>query len=228
VNPHSGGFYTAHLWTLAVEEHFYILWPLALVLVSVRFGQQLAIFGAIACALWRTLSFHFVPMLFGNAILLWRTDYRLDSLFWGCAFAYVLHDRTKLKYIVYGTVVYVACVGLNSPTQRLCMPIVLPFAMVITATRGEWWLSKLLDSSVMTWIAKISYSLYLWQMLFLVRGNNSDFPWQRFPANLVFTLLTATICYYVIDLPLQRTGRRLSRQFDANRRNIMRRCSAVV
>jgi peptidoglycan/LPS O-acetylase OafA/YrhL len=36
IEPTSGGWYTAHFWSLAVEEHFYMLWPLTLSVFGLR------------------------------------------------------------------------------------------------------------------------------------------------------------------------------------------------
>jgi peptidoglycan/LPS O-acetylase OafA/YrhL len=227
LNPSDGSFYTAHLWSLAVEEHFYLIWPIALVLGTVRYGQQLAMWGAVACGLWRTVSFHYAPMLLGNVVYLWRTDYRLDSLLWGCAFGFVLHKSETLKRIIPVAVVYVICVGSNSPTNRLLMPILFPLVIIITATHADWMVSKLLDSPPMRWIGKVSYSLYLWQMVFLVRTSHSEFWWQRFPANIVMAFVTAAVCYYCIDLPLQGLGHRLAKRVEADK-NKQILCSDVA
>ena len=37
-----GGFYTAHFWTLAVEEHFYLLWPMLLLAVKPKRAGKVA------------------------------------------------------------------------------------------------------------------------------------------------------------------------------------------
>ena len=210
LNPGDGSFYTAHLWSLAVEEHFYLLWPIVLVAVTVKYGQQVAMWGTVACGLWRLISYHYFPTLFGNVIELWRTDYRLDSLLWGCAFGFVLHRAESLKRVLPLIVIYVASVGFNSPTNRLLLPILLPLFIVVTATHSHWVLSRLLDSAPMKWIGKISYSLYVWQMVFLVQTTHSELWWQRFPFNIIMAFLTATLSNYFVEIPLQRIGHRLA------------------
>src|ERR1700722_6925634 len=49
-----GGIYTNHLWSLAVEEHFYLVWPGLLVWIGVRRGLAAAISIAVALALWQS------------------------------------------------------------------------------------------------------------------------------------------------------------------------------
>jgi peptidoglycan/LPS O-acetylase OafA/YrhL len=79
------------LWSLAVEEHFYILFPPLFLLLLNRFGfnyRQIAIFLLALCALilaWRT----FVVFTFPNGLVWARdtTDCRADSILFGCVLA---------------------------------------------------------------------------------------------------------------------------------------------
>jgi peptidoglycan/LPS O-acetylase OafA/YrhL len=86
--PVSQGWYTGHFWSLAVEEHFYLVWPVLLSIVGFRRARWVAPALALAVAVWRVVDGRFAwvgrlnPLLRGS---LARTDYRLDALLFGCA-----------------------------------------------------------------------------------------------------------------------------------------------
>ena len=81
-----GGFYTAHFWTLAVEEHFYLLWPMLLLTVKPKRAGKVAFLLAMLVFAWRVIEGHFQLLagILPQANLLTRTDTRIDGLLWGC------------------------------------------------------------------------------------------------------------------------------------------------
>ena len=54
-----GGFYTAHFWTLAVEEHFYLIWPMLLLAVRPKRAGKVAFLLAMMVFAWRVIEGHF-------------------------------------------------------------------------------------------------------------------------------------------------------------------------
>jgi hypothetical protein len=54
-----GGFYTAHFWTLAMEEHFYLIWPMLLLVVKPRRAGKVAFLLAMLVFCWRVVEGHF-------------------------------------------------------------------------------------------------------------------------------------------------------------------------
>jgi peptidoglycan/LPS O-acetylase OafA/YrhL len=81
--------YTGVMWSLSVEEHFYLLYPLALLLLLPRLDRRRIgglLYGACALVLlWRCVL---VTLLhYGSDYSYMATDARIDSLLFGCALA---------------------------------------------------------------------------------------------------------------------------------------------
>ncbi len=196
-----------------------MLWPTLLAFVTPKRGREVALWCAVCIGLWRVADQAYSS---SSAFALYRTDYRLDALLYGCVVAFLMHQSSTWKRIAPWMwagllVAYLLCLRYYSPLTRLWMPMILPMLIASTAAHPEWRLSRILELSPLRWIGKISYSLYLWQMIFLVQTAESPFWWQRFPANIVLALATATICYYVIDGPSQRLGQRLAKRMRATK-----------
>lgn len=84
-----------HTWSLAIEEQYYWLWPLALVMLLRRYDRRRLAIGAFGAALvvatWRGLCF---GLSIGRDQTYWRTDTHCDGLLLGSALALYLSART--------------------------------------------------------------------------------------------------------------------------------------
>ena len=93
VMPSHLGWYTGHFWSLAVEEHFYLIWPATLVTLGSARARRYVPAIAIAVALWRVIDFHLFHSQIWPGVLsdniLERTDTRFDALLWGCWIALI-------------------------------------------------------------------------------------------------------------------------------------------
>ena len=211
-----------HLWSLAVEEHFYLLWPGLLAWVGARRSKNLAARLALAVALWRMVQSQFAASVFALIPAHFRTDVRLDALLWGCVVAFILDNadaRARLaKQLQFGVWFAMAgllglCIVYYSEITSVMVAVLIPMLLAGTTLHPRWALSRALDWAPVAWIGRISYSLYLWQALFLYPGwEHPAHWWQQWPANLPVTVAVAALSYYVIEKPLQRVGRKLASQ----------------
>jgi peptidoglycan/LPS O-acetylase OafA/YrhL len=187
-----------HLWSLAEEEQFYLLWPILLVTASRRMRESrlalifaslfvvLVAYRAIlagAGASWMRLYFapdtHADGLVLGClAAMLRRRGMRIPGragwpAFAAFALALVLGAET-LSWTAYGLpVVEVAC------------------AVLLMAALEPGPLRLLLSSRPLIWLGLLSYSLYLWQ--------SDEHTWVAW----VFTAVAAPVSYYVIEKPFR-------------------------
>jgi peptidoglycan/LPS O-acetylase OafA/YrhL len=218
------GVYSAHLWSLSVEEHFYLLWPSVLcLLLATRRSALYTATAALGLGLWRAFDLHvhlttrFAPVL--DAPM--RTDFRLDGLLWGCVAAFLLQDdstrelvRRWLGPVVFAGVVVFFAVCVIRPMQLAAIwsAAAILVMLLATITHPQWWVSRALDLAPFRWIGRISYSLYLWQQIFLVPQWEphalpaaQDWRW-----GLLLAFAAAVASYYFVERPFMRMGRRLA------------------
>ena len=212
---------TQHLWSLSVEEHFYLIWPGLLVLCGVKWGRNVAAWLAITVGVWRMVEpqLHLLPEVPPH----FRSDLRMDALLWGAVAAFTLADskareklRQQLRFWPWLGMLVGALfiIRFYSNLTSMGLAVLIPMILAGTALHPEWLVSRLLASPPMAWVGRISYSLYIWQQLFLVPGwENPSHFWTRWPWNIAVVLAFACASYYLVETPLLRVGRRLAAKF---------------
>jgi len=211
------GWYTGHLWSLMVEAHFYLLWPLLLVVTRGNLKVLTAM--ALSVAAWREVSLHY--HLLPGPWAPGRTDLRLDALLWGCILAIALsrpEPRAMLARYASGWVmlalVLVDVVSNLAHGQHYYSafePPILALLVVWPVLHPESALRRVLDGRALGFAGAISYSVYLWQQLWMLfPGAPMPFPaLQTFPANVAMAVICGIASYYIIEKPGIELGRRL-------------------
>ncbi|MBC7712843.1 MAG: acyltransferase [Rhizobacter sp.] len=190
-----------HLWSLAIEEQFYIIWPLVLYYSFKRKFNLLNVilFFAITSFL---LNLFFVSF---DAI---GTFYALPTRFWellvGSFLGYrTFHESTwKNTKACVGIVIILTSVFFFNqkqlyPGYRALLPTI-GAALIILAGPLSWFNRKILSSPPLVWIGLISYPLYLWHWVifsFLLIINSgeklsSSVLWLAIVSSFVLSYLT--------------------------------------
>ena len=217
--PVAQGWYTGHFWSLAVEEHFYLIWPVLLWMAGLRRARWLAPTLALAVAGWRVADARYDwvgrlnPALRGSPA---RTDYCLDILLFGCAVALIWDERrvrAMLQRIggtglAVGAAALAVCCQVWTPagyqTMVAALMAVLPAATVL---KPRSWAGRVLELPLLAWVGRMSYSLYIWQQLFL--PPHPVGMWQRGPWNLAAVFVCAAGSFYAVERPAIAFGKRL-------------------
>ncbi len=237
LGPNGAGFFTSHYWSLGVEEHFYLFWPALLIFAGRKRALPVAIALASLVAVWRHIEAWREIMLY-NAIqpnYFVRSDTRIDAIMWGVVAAHAL-SRPEIRaaierylstmvivalFALYGAIVY-----RYGTRPTFWEATIVPAIVAGTVLRPRSILGRVLESPVMRWIGRLSYSLYLWEFFFVYYH---DVPitlgiWQTFPVNLIAAIVCAAASYYLVERPLVRIGHRLA---PAMPRDAMDRASAA-
>jgi peptidoglycan/LPS O-acetylase OafA/YrhL len=227
---------TSMLWSLAVEEHFYLLFPAALLLLYRRRLTRTSIgyllLAACALAPLYRVALHLTGASFLH--LYTGTDTRFDSILFGAALALLanpaLGDRLPLRPAALTGVAPVAALIFIASTQvpatffRLtladtiqCLCLVPIFWLVISRPDGR--VGRILNSRALAHLGVLSFSIYLFHrmVLALVAPLGAAAPISDLIA-LVLTIAVAQLVYVTLERPLARLRRRLEAPRPASRR----------
>ncbi|MEY5145483.1 MAG: hypothetical protein RL745_852, partial [Actinomycetota bacterium] len=221
-----------HMWSLAIEEQFYVVWPL-LAWASLRlrrwFPEIIVSLLLIGSAVTMAVTFAADP-----SRSYYGTDTRVHELLIGVAAALLLrrlgeprdaaartrrawHGTWLLSVGAAGVAVGLATLRGESADYYYGGAVALSActAMMILGVefgrgtpRRKWdALTWLLSNPVAVWVGAISYSLYLWHWPVQVLLESGDVGLegnQLAAARAVASLLLATASYYLVEQPLRR------------------------
>lgn len=155
-----------HTWSLAIEEQFYIVWPVALLAARRWRHGPLVVVGAgiAASVVLRALLWNGGA---GVARVYFGSDTRADGLLVGCALAILLHSGVQLR-VPAKVAVGVAAAGLaalavsgSDWVVAVATPTAVPWITVLlllhALTSPRW-----LCGPVLGWFGRRSYGIYLW------------------------------------------------------------------
>jgi peptidoglycan/LPS O-acetylase OafA/YrhL len=207
-----------HTWSLAVEEQFYLIFPL-LVLLAWRFGRRTLIVAFALCAL---VSFALAEgyALRGNSDGFYLLPTRAWELLIGALAAMASVDPAasagpwrQLASLSGLAAILVAIFTFDSamafPSALALLPTLGAAAILLFATPGTW-ANRLLASPPLVGLGLISYSAYLWhQPLFVFARLRQihDVPAATKAALIVTTLLLAALTWRFVETPFRDRAR---------------------
>ena len=213
--------YTGHYWSLAVEEHFYLLFPALLLLFRSKRALWLTPLIAIGFQVWRDIDFTYGLTHPEGLVVFQRTDRCLDGLFWGCALALLIHQpgwRERLRRLTVMPVwlVFVAALlvvwTIPTPYAVVTESMLIPMVLIGTVLHPQTVVGRLLESPPMAWLGRLSYSIYLWQSALFVGRYQEPSDFQVWPANVICLLAIAAASYYFFEKPILAAGHRWTRR----------------
>ena len=204
-----------HTWSLAVEEQYYIVFPLLLAALH-RFGRQvmapfLAALGLLSLLLSMWWTQHDTPMAFYSALS--RTfELMLGSLVAVSAGSWCLPQRAREIMSAVGLILIVAsCLWLTPklpfPGPSALLPCFGAALLIAAGVQGTSHVGQWISTPLLRWFGALSFSLYLWHWPVLVFTRHlvlgEPQGWQVGLA-LVVALALAWVSLNFVEGPVRR------------------------
>jgi peptidoglycan/LPS O-acetylase OafA/YrhL len=219
-----------HLWSLSVEEQFYLLWPPIVVLTKRRTAIAVSVALIVAFPILRAVLHAAHIGRFAGLVF-------FDNIMIGCLAAIIAHHAPKQlarflswRPMALRATAVLLMIAMNILQDNFLLAIVtVPFAYTIQAGCAAYLICSyafnragigylILNARPVAYIGVLSYSLYIWQQLFF--SSPQLFGWKSspvltFPINLALAFATAMASYHLFELPLLKLRSRLRPKGDS-------------
>lgn len=209
-------------WSLAVEEHFYIMWPLVLLGITARFGLR--------AALKLTLILCFVSLAWRAALAGMGASYlllsigsveRADALLYGCATAIALRLGWRPRaWMLWSGIAAIAVSPILFDHESYPILVIGGAVVAIAAAAvvvgmdyvAPPWLRRCLSPRPIVILGVLSYGIYLWHgpLMRIVQNFSHVSPSYRAIAVLI-TVLVAGLSHRFVEMPVRSLVRRRTR-----------------
>jgi peptidoglycan/LPS O-acetylase OafA/YrhL len=212
-HPEFNGWRIGQTWSLSLEEQFYCLWPAFLLFFPKRLMMRSCIGIVAVAAILRCLTSRFTPSMNFDEQTYRMFHTGIDMILTGSLIAFVRNDVRWRELCIWierpgpcvASFIYILCsTVINARTPWWFHPLFgVPLTcvsigcivMFVTA-RPHTLIGRFLNLSWLRHIGKISYSLYLWQQMFLGPFHFLTFPWS-----IAAALCCAEASYWLVELP---------------------------
>lgn len=207
-------WYIGHLWSLSVEEQFYLMWPALLAIAGRERSGKVAVGVILSSPIARLIAMrlHLPGAIFpcvadslAAGCLLALYGDQLSAQGWYrrvSGFRYFLPLALAAVCVCSWARQYAIGITLGLTVINLLLALVVHHCVTVVSP-----VTKLLTARPAVAIGLLSYSLYLWQQIFLNR--NSSWAVCSFPWNLAFAVAAASASYLCVERPLNQLRHKL-------------------
>lgn len=218
-----------HLWSLAIEEQFYLLFPLILILMLNKWSKKniLLLFFVVSILSAILMSTLYDPAANVSRIY-FGTDTRLQTLLLGvmCAFIWpafkLKRDAPRILVVIIDFLGFIGLIVLMYSIYKLSEHSAFLFnggfyvlgiftlLIIMAAVHPSSIMSRLLGIKPLTVIGKYSYSLYLWHYPVIVLMQKhfvqGQVPIYIHISSVILTIVLAVFSYKLIERPYRLNG----------------------
>jgi len=216
----------SHIWSLSLEEQFYLIWPLAFSLLPMKRSTSYVTAICVALAGWRSVAIAANLFSYERGIFYMRPYFRFDSILIGACLVLWLSTSAQAAEVLKKWLARVPAVllwsglllwtvfaeSLSHAFYLAVQELLVAVALAQIILSESKWLRAIFRWRPLRYCGSISYSLYLWQQVFLVTSVPSWGPLRRLPLSILVPFLIAAASYHLMEKPLLGLKNRLAPQ----------------
>ena len=224
-------WFTGHFWSLAIEEQFYVLWPIVFLLTARRGRLICCCLILFVAPLLRTLAYLYEPAV--HRAMRFSLLFMGDAIAIGCLLALLSKELENSRIVC--RIIHLRCFFVI-PVLSVIMYTALKFfpafyfaggkSIALACIAATLWkvmhvrdtAFRFLNTKPLVKIGVLSYSIYVWQQVFL--NPTSASVLNRLPLNLLLVCAAATFSYLWIEVPFLRFRPRFSTWLETRRRGV--------
>jgi peptidoglycan/LPS O-acetylase OafA/YrhL len=205
-----------HLWSLSVEEQFYLIWPIALLIAGDRKSTAACVIVLLLCPIMRGLAWYTGDV--DHLLVFRRFEFLSDALAIGCLLSLVQGRLPKwisssATSIICILVIILDCMAVRHwqpfPIIGITINSICSALIINCLVNPNLAISRHFAWAPLKWVGTVSYSLYLWQQMFLMPPYPAVPSLWMLALKCLGALAVATISYYGIERPIRDWGKRL-------------------
>lgn len=224
-----------HIWSLAVEEQYYLIFPLILILAYKKFREIKVLFIITLILFFILLATSFIPANFYKEVLhqpniYYLSNLRFPELLVGSLLA-IYHNFSNKGQLskqasnilaILSTLLLFSCLFLMNndiafiPGVTLIIPCIFT-ALIIHTTSQNNIVKLCLSNKAIVFIGKISYSLYLYHWIFIALAyyitGEKQINNQSIAIVTVLTIIFSVLSYYLIEQPIRKSKLNFKQSF---------------
>ena len=199
-----------HYWSLAVEEQFYVIWPIFLLFLS-RYGKR-AIFSGIAITTFLSLLLSIYQTQTSPIWAFYSLPTRAWELGFGALLLFVPETFWKKRFIPWFGVIGILVASFRFdektvfPGINALLPVVSTAVLIGSISKWPRVFNDLSNNRISQWLGAISYPLYLWHWPALVLPSSALGRELRIRERILCIVLTIVLAHFTskyIEQPIR-------------------------